>query len=472
VESVLTCSQLLQQLHNRLTRQLSPAAAIDPFTVLPKELAEMVLEYLSFRHMVNCIRVSKGWRDYLSKLPRLWMHLDLSGARKPVPRSFVNVAFKRSEHRMNRVTVHRFEHMDVLNNLAKAAKQLTELEIISLPHAMSATLVEIVRSAPGLTKLILHPEVTLDTAERIMGTRPTLKHVSFNAVKSSTRTADWTCPFENLTTLDLHFSEPISGIVINIRALFRQSPSLKSLSLSNIGGGTAASWPADMSELPPLTSLTLKRIVVDGHQWYPDFPPTLQRLVVDHDCHHDMQRSSPTQSLLSSRLPELTHLTLANCGWTAERLEQLLDLYLDDAKTVRSLEGAKALTQLSIHGLARSDQGGSFFNGPDSLFGRSPRILTKALETLDVATLAVDDDDIEHLLTYDVVGLQSIDLSHTNVTGASIKMLADKLPGLKTIKADNCSKINGRDAIHYAQRKGIAVSCQMGEPKGGKRIRY
>jgi F-box/TPR repeat protein Pof3 len=431
----------------------------------------MVLEYLSFRHIVNCMRVSKGWLDYLSKLPRLWIHLDLSGARKPVPRSFVNIAFKRSEHRMNRVTVHRFEHMDVLKNLAKAAKDLTELEIISLPHAMATTLVDIVKNAPGLTKLVLHPEVTMTTTGQILRTRPTLKHVSFNAVKRSSYHADWTGPFENLITLDMHFTEETYASMVNVEELLNRSPSLKSLSLFNATGvaGTIGNWPEDVAQLPPLTTVVLRRITVSGYTWYPVFPPTLQRLVVEHDGFHDLRGARIV--LLESRLPELTHLTLANCGWTAEKLELLLDLYLDDTQTVRSLEGAKPLVHLSVRGLPRSNEEEPLFKGPDSIFGRSPRILTKALESLDVATLYVDDDEIENLLTYET-SLHTLDVSRTNITGASIKMLADKLPTLKSIKADNCMRINGRDAIHYAQRKGIAVSCQMQEQKGGRKIRY
>jgi F-box/TPR repeat protein Pof3 len=107
----------------------------------------------------------------------------------------------------------------------------------------------------------------------------------------------------------------------------------------------------------------------------------------------------------------------------------------------------------------------------DGVLARSKRILTPALQHLDIAALPVNDNEIEQLLKRKT-GITSIDISHTQITGASIKMLADGLNNLKTIKADNCPRINGRDAIEYARRKGITVSCSMGEGTGSRRVRY
>jgi len=39
---------LLQKMHDKLTRQLSPPKSVDPFVVLPVELIEMIISYLSF----------------------------------------------------------------------------------------------------------------------------------------------------------------------------------------------------------------------------------------------------------------------------------------------------------------------------------------------------------------------------------------------------------------------------------------
>ncbi|KAH7394555.1 hypothetical protein BKA66DRAFT_509801 [Pyrenochaeta sp. MPI-SDFR-AT-0127] len=460
--------KLLQQLHDKLTRKLSPATAIDPFTVLPVELAEMVLAYLSFRHMVNCMRVSKGWRDYLAKLPKLWLHLDLSGARRPVPRSFMARAVRRSESRLNRATIHRFEHIDILRNIAKACKNLVELEFISLPHTMSSTLIDLVQGAANLKKLIIHPEITVDTATQILRHRPNFVQISFGGLKDSRHRAEWMGDFPELTTFSMHLVESRSAAHISLGTLLSQAPALKSLSLSNVTNLTESMVWQEKSRLPLLTSLVLKR--VHFHR-FPLLPPTLQRLELDFDGMFKLHDVQP--AMLQSRVPELMHLCLSGFeALSADRFQDFLDYWIDDEHALQPLTIATPLCSIAVRGVLRngnSDRG--LFKGFDSLFGRSPRILTRALQSLDIATLACDDDEIDHLVTYDT-GLQSIDLSYTNITGASIKMLADKFPTMKTIRADNCLRINGRDAIHYAERKGISVSCKMGEQKGGRKIRY
>lgn len=52
------CLQSLRGQHDKLTRQLAPAKAIDPFQMLPLELAEMTIKYLEFRHIVSVLLLS------------------------------------------------------------------------------------------------------------------------------------------------------------------------------------------------------------------------------------------------------------------------------------------------------------------------------------------------------------------------------------------------------------------------------
>jgi F-box/TPR repeat protein Pof3 len=476
--SVLTIIQIMQQLHDKLTRTLSPARSVDPLTVLPVELAEMVLEHLAFRNLVNCMRVSRGWRDYIAKLPRLWMHLDLSGARRPVPRKFVNQAVRRSQCRLTRLTIHRFEHVDMLKNLAKACKDLTEIEFISLPHAMSSTLVEIAQFAQKLEKFIVHPEITLDTANQILDTRKTLKHVGFNAIKRSQWAASWQGPYDDLETCNIHFQNPMEMSNTSLRELMLHTCNLKTLNFSratvNLHFFSAIEPSNSRRFLSPLTTLVMRQVEFN-HAEFPILPPTLQKLVIEYNGSFDLQEGGHdgNSGLMESRLSSLTHLALSDInGLSADRMERFLDLYVVNDQ-LKDMEDGTPLQSLSIHGVLHKDHymmGGLFMN-QDGVLARSRRILTPALQHLDIATLPVDDNEIEALLKHKT-GITSIDISHTQITGASIKMLADGLAGIRNIKADNCPRINGRDAIEYARRKGIVVSCSMGEGNGSRRVRY
>ncbi|KAI8933590.1 hypothetical protein NX059_009320 [Plenodomus lindquistii] len=453
--------KLLQQLHNKLTCKLSPATAVDPFTVMPVELVEMILEYLSFRHMVNCMRVSRGWRDYLSKMPKLWMHLDLSGARRPVPRSFVAAAVKRSESRLTRFTVHRFEHADMLTRLAKACKHLAELEIITLPYTMATTLIDIAKSSPSLQKYVIHPEIAIDTVQQILQHKPDLQHVAFNKTVWPRREPDqWAGTRPNLRSFSMHGTVPNETVQV---PLLLNMPALESVSLTGIHA-----LPGNDNFIPPvpLVSLSLRQFFCVN---FPILPPTLQRLVLDLK----LPKHLPAHRLLAYRLPALTHLELTNftdlCGQT---MENLLDLYTDSSNEIHELKDATPLHSITLRGTLRPDSTEhGLFKTAHSLFTQSRRILTKSLQSIDLSTMPCDDDEIERLLNYET-GIQTIDLSHTSITGASIKMLADKLSTLRVLKADNCPKINGREAIAYAERKGIAVSCVMNEGKGGRKVRY
>ncbi|KAL9047364.1 MAG: hypothetical protein Q9206_006825 [Seirophora lacunosa] len=63
--------------------------AKDPLTVLPAEIAEMILSYLDFRQVVSLIRVSSKWQECLISMPILWKSLDFSVAKASISPSAI-----------------------------------------------------------------------------------------------------------------------------------------------------------------------------------------------------------------------------------------------------------------------------------------------------------------------------------------------------------------------------------------------
>ncbi|KAL5120397.1 hypothetical protein ACEQ8H_001687 [Pleosporales sp. CAS-2024a] len=463
--------KLLQQLHDKMTRRLSPATSVDPLTVLPVELAEMILEYLAFRNLVNCMRVNRGWRDCIGKRPRLWMHLNLAGARRPVPRKFVDKAVRRSENRLRRITIHQFEHVDMLINIAKACKNLNHVEFISLPHAMASALIDMVKHAPKLERLLIRPQITMDTAVSILNAHLRLTEVTFLDVRASRHPVQWEGPFPTLTSLVMNMGRAPLPAPSFLHDLLLLTPQLQTLHITD--PGSVYTRLAHVTALP-LVTLVVKVVNAD----IPVLPPTLETVSLEFLSGHCLSDET-TRTLLASKLALLQHLTLMDVNnLSPDRMEQLLDLYTDQDGQIRSLEHARPLASLTIRGLLADHAHGTdtlFKRSPTGsvpLLTRSPRILTPALQHLGLANMYVDDDEMDALLTHHQTGLVSIDLSFTRITGASIKMLVDRLPTLKTICADHCERIGGRDAIEYARRKGVSVSCSMNEGKGSRKVRY
>lgn len=62
--SLTRISQLLKSMRDKLERRLNPPKSLDPLTVLPVEIAEMILTYLTFKNIVYVRFVSISITDH------------------------------------------------------------------------------------------------------------------------------------------------------------------------------------------------------------------------------------------------------------------------------------------------------------------------------------------------------------------------------------------------------------------------
>ncbi|KAF2006757.1 hypothetical protein P154DRAFT_615452 [Amniculicola lignicola CBS 123094] len=480
----------LQQTHDRLTRKLSPAKATDPFTVLPVELAEEVLSYLTFKNVVNCLRVCKGWKTYLIRRPKLWTDFDLSGARKNVSRAFVQSVVRRSDYSIHRAIIHRFNHADVIRNLVTACKGLTHLEIVSGDFGFDS-LVEIAQCALNLKKFVLHHEVTMETASQILRRRPGLEHAEFRRLRGNVPT-NFHGPFPSLQTF-IAAGDRTAPSRPNFSSFLSQSPVLQNLTLVNF-------TPLSISTDPDFSAVPLTRLELSNYDLrqrvFPRLPSTLTHLslrpAVQYACYQNWSMDPwggiSWQNLRSSHLPRLNYLSLSNfSALTPAWFTALLETQGDesgqnvpaDPSTLEHLQHFSirdCINDTDYPQIFMPVEGNPIPESPTMRSGcgllGSFRILSPSLLSLDLSSLPATDKDIKTLLTHPVSSLQTVNLSSTRVTGAGVKMLVDKVPTLRFLNLDFCTHISSRDIKAYAESKGVSVSWAVLPQNGGRKLRY
>lgn len=428
----------------------------------------MIMNHLDFREMVKCLRVSKGWKYHLTKQPALWTDLDFSRARGQVSRNFVREAFKRSDGKIWRVAAHRIKQLDILEDLATAAKHLVVFELLSAPVQLSESLVKIAKSAKKLQKIVIHSRVDSRTCFRMLRMLPDLEHAEFRSLDIDRGPFDgWeqgTWP--KLRTLSLgsllyqgHFNK------FYLDQIRQSGQGLDSLT---IGSGEMIGEDASNFKDMPLTQLTLARVIFPA--FFPSLPLSLTHLTLRSPSSRANNSITPSPRF-SLALPHLIHLDIAGLNdLTIDHLSMMLGggpdqngemVVYDPGTTVSSLQFLSVRDATDICGPRK-----------DSQITICPRIYSSHLLVLDLSMLQIGDDQVEWLVGA-AGNLQVVNLSYTKVTGAGVKMLVDGLPDLHTLNLDGCAEISSRDSIEYAQKRGITIAYKMRQSAaGGRKVRY
>lgn len=193
---------VMEKISNDQRNKAFEARRKDLLLALPLELAEMILEYLSFKEFVRLIGVCKGWRAFLTGCPRFWRNLNFIGAQKPVKFNAVRSYSRWAKHGVKEMTIFRPDIRGKGDSLSYVVGACKELEsIIIMDGITNQTLRTVGPRARNLTTIKIYSETTLDLVAELFEKCPNLLHGEFHCVVGSN--PDWRGDLSRMETLHL-----------------------------------------------------------------------------------------------------------------------------------------------------------------------------------------------------------------------------------------------------------------------------
>lgn len=431
--------------------QLCPPKSVDPMTVLPRELAETILDYLSFRQRMNACLVSRQWAHFLRSVPNLWHHLDLSGARRKVRTAFISRVINIARARLKVATLSNLYDFDkTLSALVKHCplEELTLLECGLQSHNLTAILapakslrsLHVARgsllNSHELQPLIAVLADRLETLECWLGglRSPGAYHVLCPQLKSLSVT------FDNPLNHDAFFGK-----------IAERFPALETLIVRQEGKSVGFISPISLRDCHKLRHLEF-RMKVDIRTQL-QLPPSLNTLWLD--CRH-------SSGIPVMNLPMLDELSIEG-RQAFEDIENLLN------KPAGSEQ--EASTTQPSHLRKVSIRAGYCAESSEMIrLVSHPRF--KHIGFLELACCTgIKDQEIAVIASAKLEKLETLDLSSAELTGVGVKTLVSSL-NINTLILNNCAKVSP-DAVEWARSKGVTVKHRMSVPsEGGRKVRY
>ncbi|KAI9719220.1 MAG: hypothetical protein M1812_003550 [Candelaria pacifica] len=444
--------ELLRDMKAKLSRENRQAVAVDPFQILPMELAEMIIKQLDFNNLVKCLGVSKTWNTFLSSMTSLWTELDLSRARKPVRAAAIRACIRRSKGNMTKATLNRvaISDSDILKQLAVTCRRLDHVEVCN--GFAGRSILEACPIATNLKTLLLRTgcEVTSGSIEGVIGKCANLERAEFGSVYSHGFPLRWPTRVLKLRTLRLGGGpqQTKGSSILSMNGLLECMPNLQSLALTN---WKCHSWLQrfDFTSLQRLEVLDISGLEM---LVFPKLPPTLHTLnlsrIFSLNLNHVESRNNIQELQLSS----------------------LRDLSFDDAATlnVETLQRILGSSMTTLERLTLNDclqVTGVFWLALESQFPM------ENIVELQLRGTKITDREIFYFY-HNKNRIRRLDLSKTSITGVGIRALVtgSSRPQIEWLGVNNCSSL-GSDAVDLARSKGIEVEYRFPDTmKSGKRI--
>ncbi|KAI7316116.1 hypothetical protein KC315_g10886 [Hortaea werneckii] len=473
--------ELLRKMHGELTTQLAPPTSIDPLTVLPRELAELILGYLSFQQRIAISRVSKQWMDFVRSSPNLWQHLDLSNPKRKVRTAFISKAINTARQKLTSATLSSLHDFDkVLHALLRHCP----IEHLTLCDTglQSQNLVEALKKSKHLKSLRLDrgTEIGPTTlAQVIQVCASTLETFQCTLARNEEFLGIWT-KCERLSTLRITLTGDTSRIRPGIAAqnapvapvfggallpnLHEFTPNLQSLTIHDKKPRSQIHSVLDLRSLEGLEWFDLELPIESAHQlMLPSKLVHLRFVSTINNATANFFKDSDG-SVRGFSLPQLQSLEVA-VPWMDIAL---IDLFLTGDPESRSAAPTETpvapskLKQLNLHTLSVSSV-------DLTTFLSHPRL--EQLSEFGLRPSSICDDNITEVIIDKLPRLHTVDVSGTDITGVGVKKLL-RNSNLKTLVVNDCRYL-GSDAVAWAREHGVKVAYKMSSSEtGGKKVRY
>ncbi|SMR57438.1 unnamed protein product [Zymoseptoria tritici ST99CH_3D1] len=462
----------LKKSHDDLQGELAPQNSLDPFTVLPRELALLILEHLSFRQRILVTKVSKDWKTFIHSEPNLWQHLDLTGGKLKVSTKFVSKAINVARGKITSATLNRLWDFDkVLNALVKHCpiERLTIGDVGMLPPDIDAPLAK----AKVLKELRILPGTTLannDVWDLLPRCQSTLQVLEIAEPLTPGRPMRRTMPnFSQLRKLDITIGTSYRpNETMEFLAALTQGAPLMEHFRFHLVNANWVSLQVDLTDFKCLKTADLSMPIDVGQSLR--VPQSLERLYLQSSVHgdfiglyspaHDIAELQRGLSLID--LPQLSRLGLRCPGLKMIHLEP----FFQRRSLVNISDPLTALAPMVEFSLLRPEF-------PDrDVEVALPKRLRIDLESLTIIDcLELDDRRLLELITQ-LPKVGFVNISGSGVTGAGVKDIILERGTIQHVILHDCLKVS-RDAIDWARAKGVKVEHRTSsEGNGGRRVRH
>jgi F-box/TPR repeat protein Pof3 len=443
--------KLLRKAHEDLRALLFHPTSVDPLTVLPRELAELILGQLTFQQRINACLVSKAWAAFIRSSPSLWEHLDLSNARKNVRTAFISRAINVGRHKLSKATLTKlYDFEKVLAALIRHCP----LEDLTISNAgiQSTSLADELKNATSLTRFRLTKDTTVGrhtVSQLISVLAPRLHELHIPLTDGNLLFAgQWS---EHITTLNVYVT---SNSIAWIGRLSNTMPSLQTLTAFQ--KGTLDNVELVLMELHKLVDLDLYLDCARGYLRSCLLPPSLRKLRLVTGLRWDGVDDEDIKVL-----PDLEYLSIGGQDMTEWILPALVVGVEPERLSPPGLRDFSRLRELYI-------DGGTFLPvlSTANKSGRLADLRSLTLRNVEVLANA-SIVEIPRLCPL----LQRIDLSCTAITGDDILRLIP-LACLKEFVLNDCPYIR-RDTVDYLRSRNYVVHAKKtAQEQGGRKVRW